>query len=145
VAQRAKSARGWFSKLLSPDPPEPRKAEREAMPGLSAYFFTGGESVAHGVRDISRTGFYIFTGERWYPGTILRMTLTERGRGGVERSITVNATAVRWGNDGVGLNFVFQDAKDLRRGVNPQMDGMLGGATKAQVAEFLKDLKSGSK
>jgi len=69
------------------------------------------------------------------------MTLTDRRLGSAERSITVNASSVRWGNDGVGLQFVFPDAREQRRGANPQMDGLLGGAGKAQVAEFLEILK----
>jgi len=44
------------------------------------------------------------------------MTLTDRREPTVERSITVNACVVRWGNDGVGLQFVLQTAGIGARG-----------------------------
>ena len=138
----SKPAKSWLQRFLSPDPPQPRKAQRESIQGIAAYFFNGGQSVAHGVRDISPTGFYVFTDERWYPGTIIRMTLTDQRQPSAERSITVNAAVVRWGNDGVGLQFVLQDEKS-RGKASP--DGMMPGPTKAQVEQFLARLRNVSK
>lgn len=142
--QKPKAAKSWLQRMLSPDPPEPRQSARESLEGLSAFFFTGGESVAHGVRDISPTGFYVFTEERWYPGTIMRMTLTDRREPTAERSITVNATVMRRGNDGVGLAFVFADGKNSRRGVASQLDGAPGCAGKAEVEQFIQRLRGGA-
>jgi len=68
------------------------------------------------------------------------MTLTDQRQPTAERSITVNAGVVRWGNDGVGLQFVLQDGKS--RGKAP--DGMMPGPTKAQVEQFIARLRSGS-
>jgi hypothetical protein len=130
----AQPARSWLQRLLSPEPPQPRKAQRESLDGLSAYFFTGGTPVAHQVRDISLTGMYVFTSERWYPGTMVRMTLTDRHEPSLERSITLHATVMRSGDDGVGLKFVLQNPKDRRRGA----DGM----DVRQVEEFLQKLRS---
>ncbi len=137
---KAKPAKSWLQRLLSPEPAQPRKAQREAIQGIAAYFFNGGQSVAHGVRDISPSGFYVFTEERWYPGTIIRMTLTDQRQPTAERSITVNASVVRWGNDGVGLQFVLQDEKSRGRG---SMDGMTAGPGKAQIEQFIARLRSG--
>jgi hypothetical protein len=131
----AKPARSWLQRLLAPEPPDPRKAKREALDGLSAYFFTGGAPVAHGVRDVSLTGLYVLTSERWYPGTMVRMTLTDRHEPTAERSITLNATVMRSGDDGVGLRFVLQNPKDRRQNEN-------GGIDAADVAEFLQKLRS---
>jgi len=128
--------KSWLQRLLSPDPPNPRKATREALPGLAAYFFTGGAPAAHAIRDISPTGMYVFTNERWYPGTVVRMTITDRMGSAAERSITLNTTVVRWGNDGVGLQFVLQSAKDRHQG---------DGADKAQVDRFLQCVRSARK
>ena len=136
----AKPARGWLSKLLSPDPPDARKAAREALPGLNAFFFTGGAPQAHGVRDISLTGLYVFTNERWYPGTMVRMTLTDSSEPSRERSITLNTTVMRAGDDGVGLRFILEKGK----GREP-MDGMSYGATLEQIQEFLQRVKSGQR
>jgi hypothetical protein len=134
----AKPARGWLSKLLSPDPKDARKATREALPGLNAFFFTGGAPQAHGVRDISPTGLYVFTSERWYPGTMVRMTLTDSAGGSRERSITLNTTVMRSGEDGVGLKFVLNKGKRQQEPV----DGISFGADQAQILEFLKSVKS---
>ena len=139
-----KPAKSWLQRLLSPDPPEPRKASRESLPGLAAYFWTGGVSEEHGIRDVSPTGLYVFTTERWYPGTVVRMTLTDRREPTVERSITVNACVVRWGNDGVGLQFVLQNGRDRRQGQASVVDGMVHGVDKQQVDEFLQRLRSGN-
>jgi hypothetical protein len=133
-----KPAKSWLQRLLSPDPPDARKAARESLSGLSAFFFTGGAPVEHGVRDISPTGMYVLTEERWYPGTVVRMTLTDRMETSVERSITLNASVVRWGNDGVGLKFVLQNSNDRRQ----VADAMSAAADKAQVNQFLQRLKS---
>jgi hypothetical protein len=136
--KNVKPQKSWLKRLLSPDPPEPRKAARESLPGLAAHFFTGGAPVAHAVRDISLTGMYVFTTERWYLGTMVRMTLTDRHEPTVERSITLNATVIRWGNDGVGLRFVLHNGKGQRQ---RQEDGMSAGADSMQVAQFLERLR----
>jgi hypothetical protein len=85
-----------------------RRAVRLPMPGLVAYFFTGGAPRPHPIKDISVTGFYMCTTERWLPGTIVRVTLQmvdSNGDGGLD-SITVHSRVVRWGPDGGGFEFV---------------------------------------
>jgi uncharacterized protein len=113
---RKPQTRGWLSRLLSPDPPDPRVASRQPVKGLVAHFFTGGAPKAHEIRDVSATGLYVITTERWYPGTIIRMTLTkpDTGQAPSERSITIQAKSVRWGNDGVGLQFIVAPRKSGR-------------------------------
>jgi hypothetical protein len=93
--------------------------------------------VQHAIQDISPTGLYVVTEERWYPGTVVRMTLTDSKEPTAERSITVNATSMRWGNDGVGLRFVFQDGRELGRG----LDHVGGGITKKQLDQFLQPFR----
>jgi len=106
----AKPALGWLGRWLCPEPADPRKVSRQPVTGLVAHFFTGGAPQAHEIRDVSPTGLFVVTSERWYPGTVIRMTLTkpDSGQDPSERSITVHARAVRWGNDGVGLEFVIE-------------------------------------
>ena len=87
---------------------EERRAPRLPMPGLVAYFFTGGSPRPHPIKDISVTGFYMQTEERWLPGTVIRVTLqmvNAHGEDGRD-SVTVLSRVVRWGPDGGGFEFV---------------------------------------
>jgi hypothetical protein len=133
--------RGWLERFLSSEPDDKRTALRESIPGLTAYFFTGGAPVPHGIRDVSETGMFVLTEERWYPGTVVRITLTDQREPTAERSFTVNAVVMRWGNDGVGLHFVFQDKKDLRRRNLSAQDRAMGVADAATFKQFLGTLK----
>jgi hypothetical protein len=110
--------KSWLQRLLSPDPPEPRKTLRAVVPDLAAYFWTGAAPRPHAIRNISSTGMYVVTEERWYPGTLVQMTLRKAGRDGVgaEASIALLARVSRWGNDGVGLAFVVRDHRASRAG-----------------------------
>jgi hypothetical protein len=128
--------RGWLSRLLSPEPADARKAARQPVAGVVAHFFTGGAPIAHEIRDVSVTGLYVVTAERWYPGTIIRMTLSKPdvGQAPTERSITIQAESMRWGNDGVGLRFILaapgKAAQSTAHGV--------GAVDVRQLANFLK-------
>jgi hypothetical protein len=87
---------------------EDRAAPRLVDPGLVAYFFTGGAPRPNTVKNISVTGFYMITEERWLPGTIIRITLQIMGSSGENphETITVHSRVVRWGADGGGFEFV---------------------------------------
>jgi hypothetical protein len=129
--------KNWFMRLLVGESQDPRKLSRHALPGLVAYFFTGGTPKEQAVRDISGSGLYIITSERWYIGTVVRITLTDRRSPTAERSITVNAKVVRLGSDGVGLEFVL--AGDGRRhGKSFELADQSNGVDAAQVEEFLR-------
>ncbi len=128
--------RTWIERWWSPDP---RKAPRVKEPGLAAYYWNGAAPVAHGVRDISSSGLYVVTEERWYPGTLVLMTLqrTDHGEEYAERSIAVQSRAVRWGPDGVGLQFILADDQDLRHGKTTMMDA----ASREEFELFLAQLE----
>jgi len=136
--------RSWLSRLFRRGPVEPRKASREPMDGLVAHFFTGGNPQAHEIRDVSSTGLYVVTTERWYIGTVIRMTLSKPdiGQHPSERSITINARSVRWGNDGVGLEFVVEaNRKSGRSPVSAAAEPVDG----AQLNYFLKSFPKGKR
>lgn len=137
---QAKS-KGWFAKLLNSEPEDPRVTSRECLPGLVAYYFTGGTPKPHAVRDISSTGMYILTEERWYPGTVVRVTLTDRHNPTTERSITVNAKAVRAASDGVGFEFVLEERDRSKIRPEEWMD-RANGMYFDQVQEFLRVYKT---
>ena len=95
----------WFESLFSRDR---RNAKRQTSLPLVAYYWDGAEPLAHGILDASLAGVYLLTKQRWYPGTIVTLTL-QRARAAAndpDRSIAVNSRVVRSGPDGVGLVFV---------------------------------------
>lgn len=125
----------WLQRWWSPDP---RRPPREPAPGLAAYYWNGAAPKPHTVKDISATGLYVVTEERWYPGTLILMTLqnTQAGEEIAERSISVLSRAVRWGNDGVGLQFVLKDEETPRKGKVAQLEGV----SKNELVRFLGGL-----
>ena len=127
----ARPPRSWLERWWSPDP---RKAPREQVPGLAAYYWTGGPPEAHPIKDVSSTGLYVVTEERWYPGTLVLMTLqiTDLGPEIAERTICVHSRAVRWGKDGVGLQFVLQ---------NDSSDPSMAAADRKALDRFLQRLR----
>jgi hypothetical protein len=142
--EEVKAPKSWLERWWSPDPrkaPDQRKSSRVPPSELAAYYWTGAAPKAHNIRDISSTGLYVVTEERWYPGTLILMTLqsTNGGREEVESSISVHSRAVRWGNDGVGLQFIPQDAPDAHKGLNP----LVGGVDKRELDQFLERLRRG--
>jgi len=103
----------WMEWLFSEDR---RQAPRYKSLPLVAFYWDGAEPVAHGVLDASLTGVYVLTTQRWYPGTVVTMTL-QRPDAAVtdpERSIAVNAKVVRSGEDGVGFAFLPTSPVDPR-------------------------------
>ena len=85
---------------------------------------------------------YVFTEERWYLGTVIRVTLTDRRNPSAERSFTANAKVVRWGNDGVGLQFLLSTRK-ARRDKGAADADSVDDITIAQVEQFLKVVRKG--
>ena len=128
--------RNWFERWWSPDP---RRAPRVPGSGLAAYYWNGSAPAGHGVRDISSSGLYVVTEERWYPGTLVLMTLqrTDVGEEVAERSVAVHSRAVRWGPDGVGLQFVLSDEKEVREGKLPLLDA----SGRKELERFLEYLR----
>jgi hypothetical protein len=101
---------------------ERRRSERIPALPLAAYFWDGAVPLPHVVRDISRTGVYLFTQERWYPGTMLQLTIDAKGRAATtdqavapEDSMVVWSKVVRYGADGVGFEFMILKARDRKK------------------------------
>jgi hypothetical protein len=70
----------------------------------------------------------------------MTLTITEQGEECAERSIAVHSRAVRWGNDGVGLQFILTNPEDKRRGRQPQV---VDGLDKKALDRFLRQLQNG--
>lgn len=86
---------------------DPRRGYRMPAPALVAYYWTGGAPKATKLGDVSTSGLYLLTGERWSPGTRIVMTLQRVGAcTDPENTTRVESEVVRWGNDGVGCRIV---------------------------------------
>ena len=101
--------KGWLESFLEP---EVDRSERRPVEQFAAYRWNGATLVQESVRDISPTGVYIVTKDRWQRGTLVTLTLQREGplETTAERRLDVRAMVARSGKDGVGLAFVF--AKD---------------------------------
>lgn len=127
--KRADPLRNWFRRWWSADP---RKAPRQPAPRLSAFYWNGGTPNAHDIRDVSSTGLYLLTEDRWYPGTLILMTLQDLDgvENGTKPIISVKVRAVRSGNDGVGLQFVLSE--------DPFNGEAMTEANKRRLEQFLE-------
>ena len=113
-----------------------RIADRQETPNLAAYLWTNSTPVKHPVKDVSSTGFYLVTEERFYPGTQVMMTLQADGDDeAIKRSIAVESKAVRSGEDGVGLMFVLGKEEAITSGPNALIK-----ADKKSLTKFLRRL-----
>jgi hypothetical protein len=88
-----------------------------------AHYWNGGISQAYEVKSVSPVGAYLLTPDRWYPGTVLRLTFQY---GAVSRplasiageeavALMVRARIIRFGADGVGVRLVYLNKKERRR------------------------------
>ena len=103
--------KSWLSQ--TPDKKDRRIAQRKRWPHLAAVETEADSSAPHAVRDISTTGLYLLTSERWPLGTRVRMSLqrTDALDDATMIPTTVELRVSRWGADGVGLEFVTADAE----------------------------------
>lgn len=119
-------------------PSERRRAQRKeslALP-LAAYYWDGGAPKPRQVKNVSPEGMYLLTDERWYPNTMLQMTLVrnDRSQGESGYSIRLAARVIRSGEDGVGFAFVLRP-----RGADA-MGVFETETTKADLKNFLVGL-----
>ncbi|MGA8742373.1 MAG: hypothetical protein WB561_14400 [Terracidiphilus sp.] len=108
-----------FLRWLFPEsaPIDRRRGERLRVPGLVAYYWTGGAPQAYQLGNVSGSGLYLLTEERWLPGTRIVMTLqTEKRESNTEDIVRVESKVIRWGEEGVGCEFVESGYVDLNTG-----------------------------
>lgn len=129
----------WLEQLIAKDK-ERRRAERQPAPPLVVYYWDGAAPAAHAVLDVSLTGMYLATEQRWYPNTLIRMTVvrTLKATGDPDRSIQLTGRMVRSESDGVGLAFVLPNSK---RAYTPDGDSS-ATADHATLREFLSQVQS---
>jgi Flp pilus assembly protein TadG len=120
-----RSAMGRMKGWLLQEGEEPRRAPRSMQPEVVAYYWDGSAPEGRRIHDISQSGAYICTPERWYLGTIIRLvlqgfptTMRPDGTTAPKASACVSARVIRHESDGVAVEFVFhnkQEEDDLRR------------------------------
>jgi len=102
-----KSVTSWFKRLSIS---EHRRAQRTKSPLLVAYYWDGAAPMSRTIQNISSTGFYLVTKERWFPGTMVTMTLQRTDmaheNSGTELHISVLSKVVRLDEHGVGFAFI---------------------------------------
>ncbi len=119
--------------------PDRRRAERRSSPELAAYLWNGSLQQQAHIKDISSTGLYLLTKERFAPGDTLSLTLQRRGpiEGNFERRVAVQAQAVRWGDDGVAVSFVLPPGMDLRLWQSP----LKSSAEQTEPEDILREFR----
>jgi PilZ domain-containing protein len=124
---------------LKHSPPDRRRSERRNSPELAAYVWIGTLPQQAGIRDISSTGVYLVTRERWAPGDLVSMTLQRKGplEGHFERRVAVQARAVRWGDDGIAMSFVLPTGMDLRLWESP----LKSAAEQTEPEDILREFR----
>jgi len=87
---------------------ERRESSRKDARSLCAHYRHHGSMAVTRIRDISVSGLYLVTGDRWPVGTRVTMTLELKDayKTGTTNPILVHLKVARWGADGLGLEFV---------------------------------------
>lgn len=117
--------------------PDRRKDERRASPSLTAHRWSGDQMHSYPVEDVSSTGIYLLTDERPLRGTVFMLTLKKAGHAGSsEDSISVQSKVVRWGENGLGIEFIMIDGVSG----NDATGSLEGGASSIQMRRFLQDV-----
>lgn len=90
---------------------ERRRDPRHSACGLEALYSAGLTRKRFPVKNISSTGLYLSTNERMLPGSKFQLTLQREGvvEADDRNRVSLEATSVRWGSDGMGLSIVPAD------------------------------------
>jgi Flp pilus assembly protein TadG len=96
-----------------------RRAPRVPEPSVLVFYWDGSAPEGRKLRDISSTGAFVITPERWYVGTIVRLILqgyktTSVLEEGIvaSRSTSIPSRVVRHGSDGIGVEFLFSTPEE---------------------------------
>ena len=110
---------GKMKVWLAQEQEEPRRGPRSIDPEIVVYYWDGSAPEGRRIHDISQSGAYICTPERWYLGTIVRLILQRNpkamkqdGAAVSTDSICIPARVTRHGSDGVAVEFVFRNEEE---------------------------------
>lgn len=113
-----------------------RRAERRTSPALAAYHWKGPYPRLNSVRDISSTGAFLLTQERWEPGEVVSLSLQRSGPPEKENAFPLQAKAVRWDDEGVAVSFMLPPGADLRLWQSPLKSAELQNEPEDILREF---------
>jgi Flp pilus assembly protein TadG len=124
----------WLDKLVSS---ERRKAERSKPYELVVHYWNGDVPAGHSVRDISSSGIFLLTEDRWYPGTLVMLSLQRAGASmnDPDRSIMVKAQVIRADSDGVALALLATTPAPMEA-----RDTFSSGVDQKTIHRFMKKL-----
>ena len=131
-----KTFQRFFEQLSSQ---ERRIAERLKPANLVAHSGNCMVPLSHDIQDISSTGLYLLTEQRWDPGTLVMLSLQapDARADDPDGSITVQAKVVRSDTDGAGFAFVLPEEP------SPGAQSVLsGGADRKTFQRFLERLRA---
>jgi Flp pilus assembly protein TadG len=114
-----------------------RRSPRRRL-GVRAFYWDGAGAPPHDVRDISSVGAYIVTDVKWYCGTIMEVIIepgTAVGSNGVRPALShrITSRVARVAEDGIGIEFLHKDLKEMRS-FEQVMQKLAQGAAQAKCA-----------
>lgn len=124
----------WLDKLISS---ERRGSERTRPYELVIHYWNGAVPTGHSARDISLSGIFLLTEDRWYPGTLIMLSLQRAGASmnDPDRAIMVKGQVVRTDSDGVALLLLATPPTPLE-----ERDTFSSGVDQKTIHRFLKKL-----
>ena len=102
----------WFAEVK--DEPLPDAVASSVF----AYYWEGAVSVPHGVRNLSVKGAEIVTSDKWYPGTIINLTLQcgaqAAGQGGAAtcKALAMRSKVVAHSREGIRVEFLYLNQQE---------------------------------
>jgi hypothetical protein len=121
--------KNWIRNLRNGKEPEFVKVP------LVASFWNGGVSTQYAVKKVTKTGAYIVTSDKWYPGTIITMSFqydpyyvqVAQINGYARNSLRMRAKVTRHEPDGVAVRFVYLNDRERRAFEKFLADGTVRG------------------
>jgi hypothetical protein len=152
MPRRTQPHDSFTSKFLSFfDNEERRVSERRSNtripdPPLRAYLGVFGSTEPIPIGNISSTGFYLRTQDRWLPGTNmpLRLERTDKPGYAALHCVAVPTRVVRSDRYGVGFSFIFKDLPtSSKKPASQGGDGWLGArwADRETIEELIAELE----
>lgn len=134
------SKESFFKRVLRKIFPDQRTEQRIPVPPLVGFLGTARGSRPFEIGDVSMGGFSLVTTERWEPGTEMPITLQRTNVLAEEREdrFTVQATVVRWTEEGVAFSVVLSEEESNAVHDNPLQ---VSWASRQEMGMFLQRLK----